>query len=111
MTDKDRNEGLPADLTDAFAALGERLRVARIRRNRTLVDLADAMGASKDTLTKIEAGDASVSLRYYGMALHAMGLAGHLAKVADPADDLVGLEADLKAMSGRLRVRRRPGPT
>jgi len=87
------------------AALGERLRLARVRRRITLVELAARTGASRITLAKLERGDPSVG---FGVLLRVLSVLGL-------EDDLDGLAGD-DALGRRLqdadlgRARRRVLP-
>jgi transcriptional regulator with XRE-family HTH domain len=69
-------------------ALGERLRLARLRRRLTQAVVASRVGVSKQTLGKLEAGHASTSLATLVRLLGVLGLAGDLDRLA--ADDELG---------------------
>lgn len=68
--------------------LGERLRLARKRRRITAVLMAERVGISRDTLNRVEKGDAAVSLGTYLRVLRVLGLDGDLDRIA--ADDVLG---------------------
>jgi transcriptional regulator with XRE-family HTH domain len=79
-------------------ALGERLRLARLRRRLTQAVVAARVGVSKQTLGKLEAGNASTSLATLVRLLGVLGLAEDLDRLA--ADDELGRrlqDLDLKA--------------
>jgi transcriptional regulator with XRE-family HTH domain len=69
-------------------ALGERLRLARQRRNLTGVLFAERMGVSRDTLHRLEKGDPGISLGTYLRALRVLGLDLDLDLIA--RDDVLG---------------------
>lgn len=69
-------------------ALGERLRLARQRRRLTQAVVAARVGVSKQTLAKLEAGNASTSLATLVRLLGVLGLADDLDRLA--ADDELG---------------------
>jgi len=69
-------------------ALGERLRLARMRRRMSLGELAKRVGVARGTLTKLEQGDLSVSLALLARVLTALGLEEDLERIA--ADDELG---------------------
>jgi transcriptional regulator with XRE-family HTH domain len=71
-----------------LAELGERLRLARLRRRLTATTVAQRCDISRPTLTKVERGDASVTLGTYLRVLATYGLDGDLAAVA--GDDALG---------------------
>jgi len=87
------------------AALGARLRLARVRRRLPLEELAVRTGASRFTLAKLERGDPSVGFGVLLRVLSVLGLEDDLDRIA--AEDDLGRrlqDADLG------RARRRPGP-
>jgi len=94
-------------LRRALAALGENLRNARLRRAYTTEVVAQRAGITRKTLSRVERGDASVSLGVYARVLQALGLDDDLTKLA--ADDVLGR----RLQDAQLRPRRtfkRPVP-
>lgn len=71
-----------------LVALGERVRLARLRRKLSMETVAGRAGISRGTLYNVEAGEAGVTLGTYVRVLATLGLDGDLAAVA--ADDKVG---------------------
>ncbi len=71
-----------------MAALGDRLRLARQRRRITTVQMAERMAISRDTLNRLEKGDAAIALGTYLRALRVLGLDHDLDLVAK--DDELG---------------------
>lgn len=71
-----------------MAALGERLRLARLRRNLTSVLFAERMGVSRDTLYRLEKGDPGIALGTYLRALRVLGLDLDIELIA--RDDALG---------------------
>ena len=71
-----------------LAALGERLRAARLRRKLSTTLFAERMGASRETLRRLELGDPSIAFSHYFAALHALGLAADIDLLAQ--DDALG---------------------
>lgn len=69
-------------------ALGERLRLARLRRRISLADLAARVGASRITLARLERGDLSASLGLLVRLLDVLGLDADLDQLA--RDDELG---------------------
>ena len=74
--------------TRLLADLGERLRLARLRRRLTAVVVAERANISRPTLAKAERGDPSVTLGTYLRILAIYGLEGDLSIVA--GDDVLG---------------------
>ena len=85
---------LPPRTRKLLETLGDNLRIARMRRGMTEVEMADRMMVSRQTLRRLEAGDPSVGLRILGSALHVLGLSDDLALLADPSRDQQGLVRD-----------------
>jgi transcriptional regulator with XRE-family HTH domain len=83
-------------------ALGERLRLARLRRRISLADLAARVGATRITLARLERGDLSASLGLLVRLLGVLGLEADLDQLA--RDDELGQ----RLQDVRLRRPRRP---
>jgi transcriptional regulator with XRE-family HTH domain len=69
-------------------ALGQRLKLARLRRNLPSILFAERMGISRDTLHRLEKGDPTIALGTYMRALRVLGLDGDIDAVA--RDDELG---------------------
>jgi transcriptional regulator with XRE-family HTH domain len=85
--------------------LGERLRLARLRRGLTMVQTAERANISRETLKRVESGDGGTSLAVLLRVLVVLGLDKDLALVA--ADDVLGR----KLQDLALPVRRRASKT
>ncbi|MEO8654828.1 MAG: helix-turn-helix domain-containing protein [Ramlibacter sp.] len=83
-------------------ALGERLRLARRRRNLSTVVFAEQMGVSRETLRRLEAGDPNVALGTYLRALSVLGLDKDIDAVG--RDDDFGRKLQELALTGTPRV-------
>lgn len=71
-----------------MAALGLRLRAARMRRGLSTVLFAQRMNVSRDTLSRLEKGDHSIAIGTWLRALRVLGLDGDLDLLAQ--DDQLG---------------------
>lgn len=78
----------PPTLEDILKALGENIKLARLRRKITTVMLAERAGMSRVTLRKVENGDSAVTLGAYASVLFCLGLEKDLLLVAQ--DDIFG---------------------
>lgn len=87
---------LPSPVERALADFGENLRVARKRRRETMQSFAERMQVSVPTLRKMEAGDPTVSISVYAMALWLVGRVRFLPRIADPAADQTALALELQ---------------
>jgi transcriptional regulator with XRE-family HTH domain len=71
-----------------LAALGERMRLARLRRKLSTAVVAQRAGMSRTSVYKVEAGDAGATLGTYLRVLAVLGLEADFNALA--ADDKVG---------------------
>lgn len=92
---------LPMEAVQRMAQLGQRIRVARIRRGWSVVDLAGKAGINRNTLTALEQGKPGTAVGVCFTVLWALGLDQSLDAVADPDADLHG-----KALEASRRPRR-----
>jgi len=77
--------------------LGENIKLARKRRSFTAVEVAERANIHRDTLSKIENGNPSVSMGAYFNTLRVLGLENDFAEIA--RDDIFGKKLqDLKLL-------------
>lgn len=67
-----RNYNILPQTEEYLKELGENIRLARKRRNLTSFIVSQRAGISRQTLSKIERGNPSVSIGYYASVLHAL---------------------------------------
>jgi transcriptional regulator with XRE-family HTH domain len=89
-----------------LTALGERLRLARLRRQLSTLVIAQRAGISRTTVYKAEAGDAGVTMGTYIRILAVLGLTGDIHALA--ADDKVGRKLQDLALEPKRRPRKKP---
>ena len=65
---------MPAQAAERVARLGQRIRVARIRRGWSVADLASKAGINRNTLTALELGKPGTSIGVCLTVLWALGL-------------------------------------
>jgi len=99
-------KGLPPEITDSIKGIGERIRIARIRRNLTMEEMSSRMYITRKTLARLEKGETGVSLAVLASALWVLGLDDNLKNIADPARDTVGLFHERKKLPKRAGTRR-----
>lgn len=92
---------MPLQAAERVVQLGQRIRVARIRRGWSVVDLASKAGINRNTLTALELGKPGTAVGVCVTVLWALGLDKSLDAVADPDSDLHG-----KALEASRRPRR-----
>jgi transcriptional regulator with XRE-family HTH domain len=89
-----------------LAEMGERLRLARLRRKLSNAVVAQRAGISRSTLYKVEAGDPGITLGSCVRVLAALGLEKDLQGLA--ADDKVGRKLqDLALQPSQAPTRRK----
>lgn len=81
---------VPMEVQRRIEALGERVRLARLRRGLSSARLAEIAGINRDTLSAFEHGKASVSIGAVATVLWALGLDRSLEQVADADADTHG---------------------
>ena len=94
---------MPIPARRALRKLGSDMNEARRRRRLSMAMVAERAGISRYTLSKIERGDASVSMGGYAAVLCSLGLVDELGEIADISGDIVG--QDLAALQLPKRVR------
>lgn len=68
--------------------MGEQFKLARLRRQLSLEQIAERAGIAKSTLWRIEKGDPGVALGNYYQVLIILGLENDILKLA--SDDILG---------------------
>ncbi len=97
---------IPLQASERVTQLGQRIRVARLRRGWSVADLASKAGINRNTLTALELGKPGTAVGVCFTVLWALGLDKSLDTVADPDGDLHGkaLEASRRpTRAGRAR--------
>lgn len=90
MPSKMSNFEIPMQVAEQVAQLGQRVRIARLRRGWSVADLARKAGIARNTLAAIELGKAGTAVGVCFTVLWALGLDRTLSGVADPDADLHG---------------------
>ena len=86
--------------------LGENLRIARIRRNLTIDDVAQRIGTGPRAVMDAEKGKTSTGIVVYGALLWIYDQLQQLEVVADPSRDEEGLSLALARERTRVRKKR-----
>ena len=85
--------------------IGTNIKLARLKRNLTMEEVAERAGISSKTLREIERGGDSVKIGSYVNVLLVLQLLSTLEKVA--ADDLFGNDLVNSRLLGKNRAQRR----
>ena len=93
----------PYDVEQALKRLGANLRVARVRRQLTLQEVADKIGAGVRAVADAEKGKPSTGVAVYAALLWAFGLLHDFELLADPQADVEGRALALSREPTRAR--------
>lgn len=97
---------LPLPVRRALTKLGEDIAIARKRRGLTMAAMSERVFATRQTIARVERGDAGVSIGIYATVLFALGLTDRLLTLAAPTADRVGLDLENENLPRRVRVKR-----
>lgn len=85
--------------------------MARKRRKITLKEMSERTGVSISTLSRLESGDRSVSLRTLLQVLSVLGLVAGFAELTNPDNDLEQVIREVRDMRrGRASKKQRFNP-
>lgn len=93
----------PSKVRRALRTLGNDIRDARKRRALSMETVADRAFTSRKTLQRIEQGDHGVSIGIYASVINALGLLDRLTELADPSNDVIGMELANASLPKRVR--------
>lgn len=94
----------PFAVEQCLKRLGANLRTARLRRNLTIEEVAQKIGAGPRPVADAEKGKITTAAAVYIALLWAYDLLGPMEDIADPALDREGLTSD--SLRKRARARR-----
>ena len=103
-------QALPLGARRALAKLGLDISAARRRRRLSTALMAERAFISRNTLARVEKGDASVSMGIYASVLFVLGMADRLGELADASRDPVGLSLEEERLPRRIRSARPKSP-
>jgi len=81
---------IPLRAIALIAQVGQRVRIARIRRGWSVADLAAKAGINRNTVTALEQGKPGTAIGVCFTVLWTLGLDTSLEAIADPDTDLHG---------------------
>lgn len=93
---------LPIPVNKALQKLGSDLKEARIKRRLTMALVEERAGITHVTLTKVEKGDAGVSIGIYTKVMFVLGLIDNIYNLAEPDNDVVGKMYDKENLPKRV---------
>ncbi len=102
---------LPLPVARSLARLGQAISLARRRRHLTQDDLAARIGASANTVRRMEAGHPGTALAHVARALQVFGELDKLDQLLDTSQDSVGLTLMDQGLPQRVRKPRKTPET
>jgi transcriptional regulator with XRE-family HTH domain len=93
----------PLSVARSLARLGEAVSQARRRRNLTQQDLAERIGASANTVRRMEAGHPGTALVHLARAMQVFGALEQLNQLLDTPQDTIGLVLMNERLPKRVR--------
>lgn len=97
---------LPTPVERALQKLGRDLSLARRRRRISQASLAERIGASLNTVKRMEKGEPRVQLHFIARTLHVFGDIQRLAQLMDTSEDQIGLVLMDEQVPKRIRSRK-----
>lgn len=94
---------LPLQAAERTKELGDRVRLARIRRGLTIAEVAEKAGINRNTLNALELGKSGIGLGAYVTVLWTLGLDKTLDGVAHPDADIHGKTLEASRRPARVR--------
>jgi len=95
---------LPIPVKRALAKLGADISAARRRRRMPMELMAERAFVSRNTITRLERGDARVSMGIYATVLFVLGMSDRLSELADVSVDRIGLDLEEERLPQRVRA-------
>ena len=103
MALKRREAAMPIPVKRVLQKLGNDIRDARRRRRIPVAVMAERASVSRMTISRVEKGEPGVSLGIYATVLFVLGMVAALGDLADPRNDIVGLELEEERLPQRIR--------
>lgn len=88
MTKSTRSTKLPRKLEQKMQLVGEQIRLARLRRNLSISQIAERATCSQLTVSRVEKGTPTVAIGIYLRILYALNLEDDILAIAK--DDALG---------------------
>ena len=99
-------QALPTSVRRGLKKLGQDISAARRRRRVSVALMAERAFISRNTLGRVEKGEAGVSMGIYASVLFVLGMADRLGSLADAASDQIGLSLEEERLPRRIRTPR-----
>lgn len=90
-------------VAELLQQVGSNIKIARMRRNLTIQELANRIHVDERTISRMEKGDSSINFKNLVTVLITLGIADSVVKLASPDDDEVGKALELQKKPQRVR--------
>lgn len=100
---KSSSQFLMFGVEELLQQVGQNIRTARIRRNLTILELANRVHIDERTISRLEKGDPSINFKNLVTVLMVFGLEDSVFDLANPNTDEVGRALELKKQPKRVR--------
>ncbi len=98
---------VPLPVERALRRVGRSISLARRRRQLSQQDLADRIGASVNTVRRLEGGHPGTALQHFARALQVFGEIDKFEKLMESGEDSVGMALMDEKLPQRVRTPRR----
>ena len=100
---KSSSQFLMFGVEELLQQVGQNIKTARIRRNLTILELANRVHVDERTISRLEKGDPSINFKNLVTVLMALGLEDSVFDLADPNADELGRALELQKYPKRVR--------
>ena len=100
---KSSSQFLMFGVEELLQQVGQNIKTARIRRNLTILELANRVHVDERTISRLEKGDPSINFKNLVTVLMVLGLEDSVFDLADPNADELGRALELKKYPKRVR--------
>ncbi|MFW1799724.1 helix-turn-helix domain-containing protein [Acinetobacter nematophilus] len=90
-------------ITELLQQVGQNIKIARMRRNMTIQELANRVHVDERTISRLEKGDPSINFKNLVTVLITFGLADSVLNLAHPDHDEIGKALELQKKPKRVR--------
>ena len=100
---KSSSQFLMFGVEELLQQVGQNIKTARIRRNLTILELANRVHVDERTISRLEKGDPSINFKNLVTVLMVFGLEDSVFDIAHPNADEVGRALELQKQPKRVR--------
>ena len=90
-------------VAEILQQIGKNIKIARMRRNITIQELANRVHVDERTISRLEKGDPSINFKNLVTVLITLGISDSVLNLANPDDDEVGKALEFQKNPQRVR--------